>query len=158
VALLTSTSRYGLITITEIKDYAWEQLYQPEDELGDNEQVAVMVMSLSDLGNNRVKDADLWRRKRLVYQPRTKFEGEVNAVSSATHMIVSRGSRGGQLEVQNFWGSPIPKMTRLRPRRKQPKEEVVRRSTSREANILEGVVLKKKSDHSLAPNKKPRIQ
>ena len=25
---------------------------------------------------------------------------QVNAVSNATHMIVSRGSRGGQLEVQ----------------------------------------------------------
>ena len=49
-------------------------------------------------------------------------------------------------------------MTRLRPRRKQPKEEATRRSTSREANILEGMVLKKKSDHSLAPNKKLRIQ
>ena len=24
------------------------------------------------------QDADLWRRKRLVYQPRTKFEGEVH--------------------------------------------------------------------------------
>ena len=49
-------------------------------------------------------------------------------------------------------------MTRLRPRRKQPKEEVTRCSTSRGANILEGMVLKKKSDHSLAPNKKLRIQ
>merc|ERR1719270_2011748 len=149
-------NRYGLITITEIKDFAWDQLYQPEDERGDEEQVAVVVMSLSDLGNNKVKDADLWRRKRLVNQP--KFEGEVNAVSNATHMIVSRGSGGGQLEVQNFWGSPIPKMTKLRPRRKQPKEEVTRCSTSRGANILEGMVLKKKSDHSLAPNKKLRIQ
>ena len=49
-------------------------------------------------------------------------------------------------------------MTRLRPRRKQSKEEVTRCSTSRGANVLEGMVLKKKSDHSLAPNKKLRIQ
>jgi len=144
-------NRYGLITITEIKDFVWN--HQP----GHEEEVAVVVMSLSDLGNNKIKDADLWRRKRFVSQPMS--EGEVNAVSNATHMIMSKASRGGgQLEVQNFWGSPIPKMTRLRPRRKQPKEEVIKCATVKDSGPLDGMVLKRKSDHSMAPNTKVRVQ
>ena len=60
--------------------------------------------------------------------------------------------------VQNFWGSPIPKLTRLRPRRKQPKEEVTKCARVKDSGPLDGMVLKKKSDHSMAPTKKPRVQ
>ena len=60
--------------------------------------------------------------------------------------------------VQNFWGSPIPKMTRLRPRRKQPKEEVIKCATVKDSGPLDGMVLKRKSDHSMAPNTKVRVQ
>ena len=49
-------------------------------------------------------------------------------------------------------------MTRLRPRRKQPKEEVIKCATVKDSGPLDGMVLKRKSDHSMAPNTKARVQ
>jgi len=151
-------NRQGLVTLTEIKNFPLELMmgYQP----GDTEEVAVVVLKLSDLGNRRIKDADLWQRKRMVSQ--LVMEGEVNAVSNATHLVVSKGNGGGQLQVQDFWSSPIPKMTRLRSRRKHSKGEASTRClVARESSpsIVEGMVHKKKSDHSLiSNNKKLKIQ
>merc|ERR1719458_1531709 len=122
---------------------------------GDAEEVAVVVLSLSDLGNRKIKDADLWQRKRMVSQ--LVMEGEVNAVSNGTHLVVSKGNMGGQLEIQNFWSSPIPKMTRLRSRRKHSKGEASTRClVARESSP--SIVHKKKSDQSLVSNKKLKIQ
>ena len=111
--------RQGLVTLTEIKNFPLELMmgYQPGWCLyflriysgrfaqlcvskGDAEEVAVVVLSLSDLGNRRIKasskelsskilslqEADLWQRKRMVGQ--LVMEGEVGVENICVRNIL----------------------------------------------------------------------